>query len=297
MSDEPKKSAAEEQDDQPEKTETPKLRISHAAAGVCGALVFCAVGAALMANHLSSRPEDTRIFLPETSSVGQTLSRTATVTSAPRVQSVTASTALSETVPAEQYSFPADINSADADMLRSVGGISKTVAEGIVSYRSRNGRIHNFEELLDVYGIGERTLTVIKEHFYISEQDHIPAAATMTSAAAETSKATKETTSKVTTQTTETASRTVTSAEAEPPRERRPVNINSADAEELADALLIGSELAEKIVELRTNIGAFSDPRELLLIDGLSRSSFAELFDYLLLEDAQETGKEESIET
>ena len=108
----------------------------------------------------------------------KTTAKKHTVTAAPKTTSVpvaSAETVTSTTaVTAEQFSYPEDINKASLECLVNVHGINRTAAEGIVFYREAHGRIHNYEELLEIFGIGERTLKVIREHFFISDEDHIP---------------------------------------------------------------------------------------------------------------------------
>ena len=65
---------------------------------------------------------------------------------------------------------PIDINTADANTLAaSLTGIGAAKAEAIVAYREANGPFKNLEELVNVKGVGEKTveknraILVIKE--------------------------------------------------------------------------------------------------------------------------------------
>ena len=194
----------------------------------------------------------------------------------------------SVTTAAMQFVYPQDINLASPEALLNVNGINKTAAEGIIEYRERNGAIHSFNELLEIYGIGERTLSVIQGHFFISETD-LPEQTVITTASSReqvTEETLPETETKAVTQTTsaETARVTETTRVTEA-AEFRPVNINSATAEELEECLLIKRETAERIVELRRNIGRFSNSLELLYTEGFSNEMYTERKEYLLLED------------
>lgn len=51
----------------------------------------------------------------------------------------------------------ANLNSASAELLSYVSGLSKLVAKNIVSYRTKNGSFRNKKELLKVAGLGEKT--------------------------------------------------------------------------------------------------------------------------------------------
>lgn len=65
----------------------------------------------------------------------------------------------------EEYSFPADINKADKEMLMAVSGIGEVTADRIIAYRDRVGVISNMDMLLEVNGIGESTLALLKGYF------------------------------------------------------------------------------------------------------------------------------------
>ena len=54
---------------------------------------------------------------------------------------------------------PIDINTADANTLAaSLTGIGAAKAEAIVAYREANGPFKNLEELVNVKGVGEKTV-------------------------------------------------------------------------------------------------------------------------------------------
>ena len=63
----------------------------------------------------------------------------------------------------------------------------------------------------------------------------------------------------------------------------RTVNINTASAEELSESLLIETELAEAIVELRTNIKYFVNDLELLYVDGFTEKMLVERRPFITL--------------
>ena len=196
------------------------------------------------------------------------------------------SAATSVTAETTHFDYPQDINLASPEALLNVNGINKTAAEGIIEYRERNGAIHSFNELLEIYGIGERTLSVIQGHFFISETD-LPEQTVITTASSReqvTEETLPETETKAVTQITsaETSAQTARVTEA---AGFRPVNINSATTEELEECLLIKRETAERIVELRRNIGRFSNSLELLYTEGFSNEMYTERKEYLLLED------------
>lgn len=63
----------------------------------------------------------------------------------------------------------ANINTADAETLAEVNGVSKTVANSIVSYRLEKGDYKCLEDLLDVYGIGNATYRKIRNYVILHE--------------------------------------------------------------------------------------------------------------------------------
>ncbi len=57
-----------------------------------------------------------------------------------------------------------NINTADADALaEALEGVGPAKAQAIVSYREANGPFENVEDLLQVEGIGERTLEINRD--------------------------------------------------------------------------------------------------------------------------------------
>ena len=55
------------------------------------------------------------------------------------------------------------VNRATADELQALPGVGPVLAERIVAHRDANGRFETAEDLLDVSGIGERTLATLRD--------------------------------------------------------------------------------------------------------------------------------------
>ena len=84
-------------------------------------------------------------------------------------------------------------------------------------------------------------------------------------------------------------------AKAEPKAEGRKVNINSADASQLALLPRVGPSVAQRIVAYRKENGPFKKPEDLMLVPGIGDKTFALLKPYLAI--AGETTLKEKVHT
>lgn len=66
--------------------------------------------------------------------------------------------------------------------------------------------------------------------------------------------------------------------------ERRFININSANLENLRRLPGVGEELAERIIQYRSAHGAFSSREELMQVKGIGEKKFEQLKDLIILE-------------
>ncbi len=62
-----------------------------------------------------------------------------------------------------------NINDATLDDLMRAGGVGEVRGESIIGYITEQGRIKNIDQLLEIRGIGPRTLENIKELFYADD--------------------------------------------------------------------------------------------------------------------------------
>ena len=60
-----------------------------------------------------------------------------------------------------------NINSADSQRLQDVPGVGPATAEKIIRYREENGFFSSVEDLLNVSGIGEKTLENMREYITV----------------------------------------------------------------------------------------------------------------------------------
>ena len=79
------------------------------------------------------------------------------------------SSALSESSQDESGVFPVDLNTADATLLDTVPGIGDVIAGRIIEYRNSVGKFKTVDELLNVKGIGEKTLEEMRDYLTVSE--------------------------------------------------------------------------------------------------------------------------------
>jgi len=63
-----------------------------------------------------------------------------------------------------QAPFPININTADAGVLTLLPGIGEVRAAAIVAHREKNGPFFYLDQLLEVDGIGEKTLAGIADY-------------------------------------------------------------------------------------------------------------------------------------
>ena len=180
------------------------------------------------------------------------------------------------------YIFPADINKADKGMLCAVSGIGDKLADNILNYKSRYGDFKSMYELINVDGIGEGKLGILMKHFYVVNDIGSQPPQSVRNTDAKTVQTTSTISTTNFTTTSYSSAKTTAATEPRPVTSvRRKVNINTANADEIRDALLIDDELAAQIVEIREMIGSYTNIREVLMADGFSQELLVELDEYI----------------
>ncbi len=165
------------------------------------------------------------------------------------------------TTPVQVY---VNINNAGADELMQIKGIGEYLAGQIISYREENGGFRNIEELINVSGIGEKIFEEIRDYVYVENpvyEVYEPEPPVEVEVSDETAEETTEI----------------------PPtsEELLPVGLNEADTELLMSLPYVDEEIAQKIIQLREEIGGFSSPYELLLVDGITEEILSEIIEYV----------------
>lgn len=175
------------------------------------------------------------------------------------------------TTTTQSVNFPIDINKAEYWQLIQIDGIGSKTASAIIDYRNSIGVIYNLGLLENVRGIGAKTIEKLSRYLYVSDYDYRPIDNQNDNNPVHTEVSEQQENNQP--QTIVTTTLPV----------RNQVNINTANAQEISANLLIDMELAEKIVALRNEITYFSNPLELLYIDGMSESLYNEIAPYVLL--------------
>lgn len=68
----------------------------------------------------------------------------------------------------ENLTYPLDLNNACQEELETLPNIGPTKAEDIINYRDEVGRITDLDELLEIEGIGEKTLETLRDYLIVS---------------------------------------------------------------------------------------------------------------------------------
>ena len=180
-----------------------------------------------------------------------------------------------------------DINKATKEDLLQIDGIGQDIAENIIDYRSSHGKFGSVDELINVKGIGEKKLEVIKNYVYVEENENVSSNSESVTSISK-SNAAQPTTQIQTTKADEkssaetTASATTVSATtdfpettaAQTPKVTYPIELNSATVDELMTLDGVGGVIAGRIVDYAKQNGFYSVD-ELINVNGIGEKKLA----------------------
>lgn len=163
-----------------------------------------------------------------------------------------------------------DLNSASAAELAKLPGVSRPLADNIVSYREKIGGFTGFQQLLEVSGMPEQLYLSLGEYLYLTpaetQQETTKTAETVMPTQTDVPKNTEEATESVT---------------------ELYLNLNTATMEELCLLPEIGEAKASAIIEYRNLHGGFFNREQLLEVSGIGEVTLARIMPYLYLPNEQ----------
>ena len=75
---------------------------------------------------------------------------------------------------ADPARLPLDLNRADLESLQTLPGIGPVLAQRILDYRAEQGPFRDTAELINIRGIGEKTLAGLRDLICVEENDEDP---------------------------------------------------------------------------------------------------------------------------
>ena len=85
-----------------------------------------------------------------------------------RLREIVLSIALASLIPIAVLAGPVDVNSADAETISAeLKGVGLSKANAIIEYRKNNGPFKKAEDLMQVKGIGARTIEINQDNILL----------------------------------------------------------------------------------------------------------------------------------
>jgi len=161
--------------------------------------------------------------------------------------------------PLESHMSPnlaVNINTATQSELIALPGIGASKARSIIAYRQANGEFKNVDELVNVKGIGQKTLMKLKPYVFTSDTDGAPK----------------------TVNTSPTPSKPVPSE-----NQGSLININNAEQSSLESLPGIGPAKARAIIAYRNTNGSFKAVDELVNVKGIGQKTLEKIRSQIMI--------------
>ncbi len=153
-----------------------------------------------------------------------------------------------------------DLNHSDVEQLNGLPNVGASTAQAIVDYRTAHGCFRDVDELQNVKGFGGSKFDVVKDHIRVDVKGCV-----FKDGGGESSD--KPSGRK--------KSKRGGAADG------KPVDINTADEDELDALPGIGKAMARKIIQYREDNGRFSSIDEITNVPGVKESTFEKFKDYI----------------
>ena len=141
-----------------------------------------------------------------------------------------------------------DINKADIETLSKLSGIGPVKSQAIVVYREKKGEFKSLIELINIKGIGKKTLAKLLPYLeMIGDSAEVYAFVAEETPIADTPLTTGMT---------------------------EKININTASVEQLQNLKGIGQKKAQAIIDYRNEIGSFETIEEIMNVKGIGQGIF-----------------------
>lgn len=184
----------------------------------------------------------------------------------------TKNTTIKDTTTQLVVNFPISLNYITHDELVCIKGIGDTIANKIIAYREQIGYFISRYQLLEIDGIGESRMNTIMQYTYIENED-------LNYGQEVSQNNYQEETKNV-----DNNSNNYSPENYPKDTDYYPLDLNTATFEELSNVPNLNEVLAQDIINLRQNIGQFSNTYELLYVDGISESTLTQLEEYIYVQ-------------
>ncbi len=271
-----------------------KFQVLMAVSGV--ALIFSIV----LATRGSASPEVERItfgskesavetafsneYVPEITTVTTKKVKITTIRTTAVKQAKTTTVSKAKELPTEPEEVYLDINTASLEEFQKLNGIGPVIAGNIIQYREEHGRFNNIDELKLVSGIGDAVFEEIRENVYVIDPVWPVEEEEQTEEYIENI---PESSVEIITEPPEISDESATEEPAESQTEF-PIDVNSAEFDELMKIPGMDETAAVEILDVREKIGRFESEYELLIVKSLSRERIVKMLEYITFGESEE---------